>query len=94
MPVDKKKQASPAAINIPSSSARDGSTPEQRNNADEIGISPTYYNQFGEMVHTSRPENQGSPLDSDTSRVFFSHKESCECKGSGVGCDCARVCRC
>ncbi|CEP10741.1 hypothetical protein [Parasitella parasitica] len=83
-----------------SSTVTDGNgQPIRRNslNFTESGISPTYYTSSGFMVQTSRKEdaqNAGSPVYGDNSRIFFPHKSVCSCRGSGVGCECAKTCSC
>ncbi|CAO3685810.1 unnamed protein product [Rhizopus stolonifer] len=57
------------------------------------GISPTYYTQEGK-VKLNPTENDGSPVHGDQSRVFYSHPKECNCRGSGIGCECTNICSC
>ncbi|CAO3616687.1 unnamed protein product [Cunninghamella blakesleeana] len=90
-----KVKRKPTHININSNDAEPRHfdiSLEQR--CTDTGISPTYYNDQGDAITTSARKPCGSPVYDDSKRIFFPHHSSCDCKGSGVGCECTRTCSC
>ncbi|KAI8976435.1 hypothetical protein BDB01DRAFT_853077 [Pilobolus umbonatus] len=58
-------------------------------------ISPTYYLDDGSKAYKgSDAGHKMSNTHDDSSRVFSSHHDSCECEGSGIGCQCRASCEC
>ncbi|ORX62435.1 hypothetical protein DM01DRAFT_255484 [Hesseltinella vesiculosa] len=60
----------------------------------DVGLSPTYYDDGGDEAIKSKKTTWGSPVFNDSKRIFFPHHRTCDCNGSGIGCECCYTCSC